>query len=68
VPTIAPDELHRIGDALFQAAGASAAEAQIVMEHLVGANLAGHDSHGIILLPTYIARIKRGHIVPGAPS
>jgi uncharacterized oxidoreductase len=37
------------------------------MEHLVGANLAGHDSHGIILLPTYITRIKRGHIVPGAP-
>ncbi|GIX46482.1 MAG: hypothetical protein KatS3mg131_0693 [Candidatus Tectimicrobiota bacterium] len=33
----------------------------------MGANLAGHDSHGIILLPTYIERIKRGHIVPGAP-
>lgn len=67
MPTIAPEELHRIGYALFQAAGASAEEAQIVMEHLVGANLAGHDSHGIILLPTYVARIKRGHIVPGAP-
>jgi len=37
------------------------------MEHLVGANLAGHDSHGLILLPRTIARIKRGHIVPGAP-
>ena len=67
MPICAPEELHRLGHALLQAAGASADEAEIVMEHLVGANLAGHDSHGIILLPTYIARVKRGHIVPGAP-
>jgi LDH2 family malate/lactate/ureidoglycolate dehydrogenase len=33
----------------------------------VNANLAGHDSHGIILIPTYVERIKVGHIVPGAP-
>jgi len=33
----------------------------------IGANLVGHDSHGIILIPTYIDRIKAGHIVPGAP-
>ena len=32
----------------------------------VNANLAGHDSHGIIAIPTYIDRIKAGHIVPGA--
>ena len=67
MPTLAPQELQQIGTDILQAAGASSEEAQIVMEHLVGANLAGHDSHGIILLPTYIARIKRSHIVPGAP-
>lgn len=67
MPTLSPEALYQTGQALFLAAGASADEAHIVMEHLVGANLAGHDSHGIILLPTYIARIKRGHIVPGAP-
>jgi uncharacterized oxidoreductase len=66
MPVITPQVLHDTGAAIFQAAGASAEEAQIIMEHLVGANLAGHDSHGVILLPTYIARIKRGHIVPGA--
>ena len=32
----------------------------------VNANLVGHDSHGIIAVPTYIDRIKAGHIVPGA--
>ena len=67
MPVFTPEELYQTGFALLQAAGTPAEEARIVMEHLVGANLAGHDSHGIILLPTYIARIQRGHIVPGAP-
>ncbi|WP_089946133.1 Ldh family oxidoreductase [Candidatus Entotheonella palauensis] len=67
MPSLSPELLHDTGKAIFQAAGASDEEAQIVMEHLVGANLAGHDSHGVILIPSYINRIKRGHIVPGAP-
>ena len=37
------------------------------MRHCVDANLAGHDSHGIIQIPTYVDRIQAGHIVPGAP-
>src|SRR5258706_12074492 len=37
------------------------------MNHSIDANLAGHDSHGIIQIPTYIDRIQVGHIVPGAP-
>jgi len=67
MPIFTPEQLHHAGTGLLLAAGASNEEAEIVMEHLVGANLAGHDSHGLILLPTYINRIKRGHIVPGAP-
>jgi uncharacterized oxidoreductase len=42
-------------------------EAATVARHCVAANLAGHDSHGIIQIPGYIDRIKAGHIVPGAP-
>jgi LDH2 family malate/lactate/ureidoglycolate dehydrogenase len=38
-----------------------------VSSYQVKANLVGHDSHGIILLPTYIERIKKGQIIPGAP-
>jgi uncharacterized oxidoreductase len=67
MPIVSPEHLYEIGSAILQAADTPAEEAHIVMEHLVGANLAGHDSHGIILLPTYINRVKRGHIVPGAP-
>ncbi|MGH7263470.1 MAG: Ldh family oxidoreductase, partial [Candidatus Rokuibacteriota bacterium] len=42
-------------------------DARVVADHQVDANLAGHDSHGVHLLPTYLDRIRKGHIVPGAP-
>ena len=67
MPVVKADRLARIGTALLQAAGASAEEAEAVATGCVDANLAGHDSHGIIAVPTYIDRIKAGHIVPGAP-
>src|SRR5712691_5885329 len=67
MPRVSAHRLHRIGAALLVAAGAPTAEAEIVMRHSVDANLAGHDSHGIIQIPTYIDRIQVGHIVPGAP-
>jgi LDH2 family malate/lactate/ureidoglycolate dehydrogenase len=67
MPRIAAERLHQIGKELLVAAGASVDEAEVVMRHCVDANLAGHDSHGIIQIPTYIDRIQVGHIVPGAP-
>src|ERR1043166_7116133 len=59
--------LQTIAEALLVAAGAPAEEAERAARHSAGANLAGRDSHGIIQIPTYIERIKVGHIVPGAP-
>src|SRR5215510_2114907 len=67
MPRIPSERLGEIGRALFIAAGTPSQEAEIVMRHVVAANLAGHDSHGIIQIPTYIERIKLGHIVPAAP-
>src|SRR3954470_9065900 len=66
MPTVQADRLTRIGAALLKAAGASDEEADAVATGCVNANLAGHDSHGVIAIPTYIDRIKAGHIVPGA--
>src|SRR5438552_5687211 len=66
MPTVLADRLTRIGAALLKAAGASDEEANAVAVGCVNANLAGHDSHGVIAIPTYIDRIKAGHIVPGA--
>src|ERR1700729_3387412 len=60
------DRLTRIGTALLKAAGASDEEACAVAVGCVNANLAGHDSHGVIAIPTYIDRVKAGHIVPSA--
>ena len=67
MPIVQADRLTRIGAALLKAAGASDEEANAVAVGCVNANLAGHDSHGVIAIPTYIDRIKAGHIVPGAP-
>ena len=67
MPRLEATELERIAAELLVAAGASDEEAAIVARHSVGANLTGHDSHGIIQIPTYIDRIGKGHIVPGAP-
>jgi len=67
MPTIQSTDLSKIANELLQAAGASVQEAQTVSSHCIGANLVGHDSHGIIAIPTYIDRIQVGHIVPGAP-
>ncbi len=66
MPKVAADRLEKIAATLLQGAGASAEEAAIIAKHSIGANLAGHDSHGIIQIPVYIDRVKKGHIVPGA--
>ncbi|MCL2427831.1 MAG: Ldh family oxidoreductase [Alphaproteobacteria bacterium] len=67
MPRLPAERVKEIGEGLLVAAGAPAEEAETVMRHCVNANLAGHDSHGIIMIPSYIERVKVGHIVPGAP-
>lgn len=67
MPAVAAPELEDLAARLLRAAGASEDEAATVARHCVAANLAGHDSHGVILIPTYVDRIAKGHIVPGAP-
>lgn len=67
MPTVKAERLRAIADALLRGAGVPDEEAEVVARHVVDANLAGHDSHGIIQIPTYIDRVDKGHIVPGAP-
>jgi LDH2 family malate/lactate/ureidoglycolate dehydrogenase len=66
MPNVDASRLTRICHDILLKLGASEDEANTVAEHQIAANLAGHDSHGIILLATYVDRIKKGHIVPGA--
>ena len=38
----------------------------MVAESLVDANLAGHDSHGVIRIPSYVASVRSGQVKPAA--
>jgi len=67
MPRLQAAQIETIAADLLTGAGAPRTEAETVARHSVEANLTGHDSHGIIQIPSYIDRIEQGHIVPGAP-
>lgn len=48
---------------LFSAAGATEENAALIAEHLVEANLRGHDSHGVGVIPLYLTSISTGGMV-----
>ncbi|MGI4855394.1 MAG: malate/lactate/ureidoglycolate dehydrogenase [Janthinobacterium lividum] len=54
---ISAGELHAFVRRIFESAGSMAREAELVADHLVAANLAGHDSHGVGMIPGYIAAL-----------
>lgn len=55
--------LHTWVVELFEAAGSSSLEAGLAADHLVGANLAGHDSHGVGMIPRYVNSYLNGELV-----
>lgn len=68
MPKRRADTLTRLATEIFTAAGAPREHARSVAEHLVEANLAGHDSHGVLRVPQYIAQIDAGRLKPAARS
>src|SRR6266704_2100968 len=64
MPIVQADRLTRIGAALLKAAGASDEEAQAVAAGCVNANLAGHDSHGVIAIATADSGRSPKHVAP----
>lgn len=67
MPTIAADNLRSYVAQIFEAAGSPTEEAEQVAEHLVGSNLRGHDSHGVIRTLSYVQGAQSGVLQPGAP-
>ena len=51
----------------MDAAGSLHEESEIVSQVLVNSSLVGHDSHGILRLPSYVNLVKAGEVRPGAP-
>ncbi len=54
------DKLIEISTSILEAAGAPADKARLVSEHLVEANLKGHDSHGIGMVSSYVRSMLAG--------
>jgi len=50
------DKLRTAIQRLVEHGGSESDEADVVATHLVNANLAGHDSHGIGMIPHYVLR------------
>ena len=61
-----PQVLETLATSLFEQLGAPGDIAAEVGGHLVRANLAGHDSHGLIRIPQYALNIEQGAILPAA--
>jgi uncharacterized oxidoreductase len=66
VPTIPAPLLTDFAHRLFVAGGVPADHARIVADSLVESNLRGHDSHGVMRVPSYVQRIQDGSIQPAA--
>lgn len=61
---IAAASLRRLGECLLERAGVEAGNAAICSAHLVDADVRGHDSHGIAMLPAYLRWIARERLCP----
>ena len=66
MPTLKAARLQTICEELFVRAGASADNARCLAEHLVLANVMGHDSHGVQMIPFYLRSIRKGELAPAA--
>src|ERR671930_2523274 len=64
--TVEPPALERFARRVFERLGTPVGIAGEVAAHLVRANLAGHDSHGVIRIPQYALQIEQGAIKPAA--
>ena len=65
---IAHARLRQLVSTILGRGGSEPTEAALVAGHLVDANLAGHDSHGVGLIPMYVRHIKEGLVVPNTSA
>jgi LDH2 family malate/lactate/ureidoglycolate dehydrogenase len=66
MPDVHAPVLHTLACELLCAVGTAPENARIVADSLINANLAGHDSHGVLRLPSYLEGARIGHVQPAA--
>ena len=64
--TLQAPELRAQVASVLIAAGSTAEEARTVAANLVQANLSGHDSHGVGMLPRYVEAVLEGGLKPNS--
>jgi uncharacterized oxidoreductase len=64
MPSFMPQALHALTRLIVSRMGSAPEETEEVADHLVRANLSGHDSHGVGMLPTYVRLLQDGLLVP----
>ena len=69
MPLFLGSQLEDLGTAIFVASGAPIDVAEKVARSLVLSNLSGHDSHGVLRIPSYLEAVASGTVDPaGRPS
>jgi uncharacterized oxidoreductase len=64
MPTVRAQALQELVRDIFVKAGCSPEEGAQLGKSLVGANLTGHDSHGVVRVPRYIEWKEEGAFIP----
>ena len=62
VANVEANRLEQLVGAIFGRAESSPEEARTIARHLVGANLVGHDSHGVIRVSRYVGYWREGKV------
>ena len=62
---VGAEALEALVARIMAAAGCAEGEATRVANHLVGANLRGHDSHGVVRVPRYVEWLGKGYVRAG---
>ncbi|KIN73493.1 malate/lactate/ureidoglycolate dehydrogenase [Sulfitobacter guttiformis] len=65
---ISADDLTKIAESILAAASGNVAKAEKVAKRLVDANLTGHDSHGVGMIPAYVDGILAQQLHPDADA
>ncbi|HEY3082335.1 MAG TPA: Ldh family oxidoreductase [Chloroflexota bacterium] len=64
--TIDSQRLRAVATAIFRGLGTPDDVTDETVEILIASNLAGHDSHGVQLIPNYARQVEQGRVVPSA--
>ena len=62
MPIVQHDILRTLASDILHAAGVPEDDARIIGDHLVNANLLGHDSHGVWQIQGYVQELANGYV------